>query len=156
MHARIECMQVSSRDYTLSTKFLNDRRPKKFFAEWSCLYANYVKVITFVHVKVNWFYDCRRKTMWLLINIIHEKHNYNNKFWQREGFSSFSWLAETDNYLCQIQTFSRPTLSKSILAYFQVLSWMILKALVLKKFEFDKGNCLFQPISWIIVIRGDW
>ena len=28
-------------------------------------------------------------------------------------FSSFNWLAETDNYLCQIQTFSRPTLSKS-------------------------------------------
>ena len=24
---------------------------------------------------------------------------------------------------------------------------MILKALVLKKFEFDKGNCLFQPIN---------
>ena len=24
---------------------------------------------------------------------------------------------------------------------------MILKALVLKKFEFDKGNCLFQPIT---------
>ena len=28
-------------------------------------------------------------------------------------FSSFNWLAETDYYLCQIQTFSRPTLSKS-------------------------------------------
>ena len=24
--------------------------------------------------------------MWLLINDIHEKHNYNNKFWQRARF----------------------------------------------------------------------
>ena len=30
-------------------------------------------------------------------------------------FSSFNWLAETDYHLCQIQTFSRPTLSKSTL-----------------------------------------
>ena len=36
---------------------------------------------------------------------------------------------------------------KSILAHFQVLSWMILKTLVLKKFKFDKGSSLFQPIS---------
>ena len=30
-------------------------------------------------------------------------------------FSSFNWLAETDYYLCQIQTFSRPTLSQEAL-----------------------------------------
>ena len=31
----------------------------------------------------------------------------------RAFFSSVKLLAETDYYLCQIQTFSRPTLSKS-------------------------------------------
>ena len=36
---------------------------------------------------------------------------------------------------------------KSILAHFQDLSSMILKTLGLKKFEFDKGSGLFQPIS---------
>ena len=29
-----------------------------------------------------------------------------------------------------------------ILAHLQVLSWMILKALILKKFEFEKGSIL--------------
>ena len=33
---------------------------------------------------------------------------------------------------------------------------MILKALVLKKFEFDKGSSLFQPISWMIIISVEW
>ena len=37
--------------------------------------------------------------MWLLINNIHEKHNYNNKFWQcarfstsPQGFSLKKWV----------------------------------------------------------------
>ena len=51
--------------------------------------------------------------MWLVINNIHEKHNYNNKVWQRARFSSFNWLAKTDYNLYQIQTFLRLKLSKS-------------------------------------------
>ena len=37
--------------------------------------------------------------MWLFINNIHEKHNYNKKFDSARFFSSFNWLAETDYYL---------------------------------------------------------
>ena len=54
---KISCMHELNacklaRDYTaVSTTLLYDRRPKCFSAEWCCFYANYVKVITFVHVQ---------------------------------------------------------------------------------------------------------
>ena len=52
--------------------------------------------------------------MWLLISNIYEKNNCNKIFWQGAVFfSSFNWLAETDYNVCQMQTFTRPTLSKS-------------------------------------------
>ena len=51
MHESNACKLA--RNYTVSTMVLNDMRSKWFSAEWSCFYANYVKVITFVHVKVN-------------------------------------------------------------------------------------------------------
>ena len=51
--------------------------------------------------------------MWLLINNIHENVTTTTNFDRARVFSSFNWLAETDYYLYQIQTFSRPTLSKS-------------------------------------------
>ena len=51
--------------------------------------------------------------MWLLINIIHEKNNYKKKILTEHAFGSFNWLAETDYSICQMQTFTRPTLSKS-------------------------------------------
>ena len=54
MHESNACKLA--RDYTaVSTKFLYDRRPKCFSAEWCCFYPNYVEVITsyMSNVKVN-------------------------------------------------------------------------------------------------------
>ena len=45
-----------ARDYTaVSTKFLYDRRPKCFSAEWCCFYPNFIEVITsyMSNVKMN-------------------------------------------------------------------------------------------------------
>ena len=38
--------------------------------------------------------------MWLLVNNIHEKHNYNNKFWQRVFLlHSTDWLKQTTTFV---------------------------------------------------------
>ena len=44
--------------------------------------------------------NCTRKIMWLLINNINEKHNYNNKFWQRAFLvHSTDWLKQTTTFV---------------------------------------------------------
>ena len=38
--------------------------------------------------------------MWLLVYNIHEKHNYNNKFWQRAFLvHSTDWLKQTTTFV---------------------------------------------------------
>ena len=44
--------------------------------------------------------NCTRKIMWLLINNIHEKNNYNKKIWQGALF-----LVHSTDWLKQITTF---------------------------------------------------
>ena len=67
-------------------------------------------------------------------------------FWFQNGSMILKTLTFADyckqSYLWQVGV-------KSILAHFHVFSWMMFKALVLKKFEFEKGSSLFQPISWM-------
>ena len=57
--------------------------------------------------------------MWLLINNIHENITTTTNFDSARIFSSLSWLAETDYYLCQIQTFSKSNCFKII----QLKTW---------------------------------
>ena len=45
---------------------------------------------------------------------IHEKHTSTTNFDSARVFSSFIWLAETDYYLCQIQTFKKTNAFKII------------------------------------------
>ena len=59
------------------------------------------------------FQIAREKSCDYLLIIYAKNISTATNFDTARVFSSINWLAETDYYLCQIQTFSRPTLSKS-------------------------------------------
>ena len=70
--------------------------------------------------------------------IIYTKNTTTTKTFSQGAlfFSSFNWLAETDYNVCQMQTFTRPTLSKSFnleLGNMWELIWHLSSVLPLRK-----------------------
>ena len=83
--------------------------------------------------------NCTRKIMWLLINDIHEKHNYNNKFWQRARF-------------CFIQLIGwNRLLPLSNLEMYKDWFNMVTSLLKITRFTIISKSKCFAKVAWFLV-----
>ena len=88
--------------------------PTRQTAPGSPRMAGRVHVVVFEKFTSAYLFQTARENSCDYLLIIYTKNiTTTTNFDSVRVFSSFNWLAETDYYLCQIQTFSRPMLSKS-------------------------------------------